>query len=210
MLLGYPPFLKDVIDAGRADGLDWARYAIKLVGAGEVFSEAWRTLMAERADLANPVADSASLYGTADAGVLGVETPLTVVIRRFLATRPDAARALFGEARLPTLVQYNPIDRYFEEHEGTLVLTGDGGAPLVRYHISDTGGVTGHTAMLARLRDLGFDAAGAARAAGARVIRPLPFVHVFGRSHFAVSCYGANVFPEMIAAASSSRRSRRG
>ena len=155
--------------------------------------------MAERAGLADPVRDTSSLYGTADAGVLGVETPLTIVIRRFLAGRPDAARALFGEARLPTLVQYDPIDRFFEEHEGTLVLTGDGGAPLVRYHISDTGGVTGHTAMLARLRDLGFDAAGAARAAGARVIRPLPFVHVFGRSHFAVSCYGANVFPEMIA-----------
>ena len=140
VLLGYPPFLKDVIDAGRADGLDWARYAIKLVGAGEVFSEAWRTLMAERAHFANPVTDSASLYGTADAGVLGVETPLTVVIRRFLASRPDAARALFGEARLPTLVQYIPIDRYLEAHEGTLVLTGDGGAPLVRYHISTPAG----------------------------------------------------------------------
>ena len=39
VLLGYPPFVKDVIDTGIAAGLDWTRYAIKLVLAGEVFSE---------------------------------------------------------------------------------------------------------------------------------------------------------------------------
>jgi hypothetical protein len=27
-------------------------------------------------------------------------------------TRPDAARALFGDGRLPTLVQYDPATRY--------------------------------------------------------------------------------------------------
>jgi phenylacetate-CoA ligase len=39
VLLGYPPFLKDVIDSGRKQGVDWMRYRIKLVMAGEVFSE---------------------------------------------------------------------------------------------------------------------------------------------------------------------------
>ena len=43
VLLGYPPFLKDVIDAGRARGVDWPALHIKLVMAGEVFSEEWRT-----------------------------------------------------------------------------------------------------------------------------------------------------------------------
>ncbi|MCM6778228.1 hypothetical protein NDR87_32570 [Nocardia sp. CDC159] len=80
VLLGYPPFLKDVIDRGRAAGVDWARYRIKMVTAGEVFSEQWRTLVAERAGMADPVRDIASLYGTADAGVLGNETPLSVSI----------------------------------------------------------------------------------------------------------------------------------
>src|SRR5262249_16536635 len=32
----------------------------------------------------------------------------------------------------------------------------------------------------------------------ARAIRELPFVYVFGRSHFAISYFGANVFPEMV------------
>src|SRR4029077_6189493 len=69
---------------------------------------------------------------------------------------------------------------------------------LVRYHISDTGGVVPYDAMLERVRALGFDPVRAASDAGARAIRELPFVYVFGRSHFAISYFGANVFPEMV------------
>ncbi|HET7545225.1 MAG TPA: phenylacetate--CoA ligase family protein [Polyangiaceae bacterium] len=198
VLLGYPPFLKDVIDAGLAEGVPWHSYSLKFVLAGEVFSEEWRTLVAERAGVHQPVTDFASLYGTADGGVLGNETPLSVGIRRFLAERSDAAQALFGEARLPTLVQYDPWQRYFEEHERTLVFSGDGGVPHLRYHISDSGGVLGYQTLLERLRDFGFDAEREARAAGVERVHRLPFVYVFGRSHFAVSFYGANVFPDTV------------
>jgi phenylacetate-CoA ligase len=198
VLLGYPPFLKDVVDAGVASGVPWADFDTKLVLAGEVFTEEWRTLMGERAGMKRPLLDSASLYGTADAGVLGNETPVSIAIRRFLSTRPDDARALFGEARLPTLVQFDPCVRYFEEHEGTLLFTGENGVPLVRYHISDRGGVVPFDVMMARMRALGCDPVGLARDAGAGAIRELPFVYVFGRSHFAISYFGANVFPEMV------------
>lgn len=187
VLLGYPPFLKDVIDSG----LPWSRWNLKLVTAGEVFSEEWRTLVASRAGIADPVRGIASLYGTADAGVLGNETPLSVEIRRFLAERPGAARELFGEPRLPTLVQYDPEVRFFEEHEGTLLFTGDNGIPLVRYHIADEGGVVPYERMLEFVRRHGLEP-----------VRPgprRPFVYVFGRSHFTVSYYGANVYPENVA-----------
>ncbi len=190
VLLGYPPFLKDVIDAGTAEGVPWADYSIKLIAAGEVFSEQWRTLVAERAGMTDPALDTASLYGTADAGVLGNETPLSIRIRRFLAENPEAARELFGESRLPTLVQYDPQVRFFEEHEGTLLFSGDNGIPLVRYHIADEGGLVSHDRMLAFLREHGFQPAGQGPG--------LPFVYVFGRSHFTVSYYGANVYPENI------------
>jgi phenylacetate-CoA ligase len=201
VLLGYPPFLKDVVDAGLSDGLRWSEHNVKLVLAGEVFSEEWRTLMSERAGLARPLHDTASLYGTADGGVLGNETPLSVCIRRFLARRPDAARALVGEARLPTLVQYDPSSRFLEEHERTLVFSADGGVPLVRYHLDDMGGVVPYDVMIARLRDLGLDAEAEVRREGDRGVRALPFAYVFGRAHFAVSYYGANVFPETVSIA---------
>ncbi|SNS34815.1 phenylacetate-CoA ligase [Streptosporangium subroseum] len=191
VLLGYPPFLKDVIDSGTAQGLRWADYSIKLVTAGESFSEEWRTLVAERTAMTDPSHDTASLYGTADAGVLGNETPLSIQIRRFLASRPETARELFGESRLPTLVQYDPRVRFFEEHDGTLLFTGDNGIPLIRYHIADEGGLIPHDRMLGFLHEHGFHP---------RVEGPgLPFAYIFGRSHFTVSYYGANVYPENIA-----------
>src|SRR3569623_1160527 len=84
VLLGYPPFIKDVIDSVGTQHIDWPRYKPKLVFAGEVF----------------------------------------------------------GEARLPTLVQYDPRSRYFEvRDDDTLVVSGDSGVPLMRYHIADKGGI---------------------------------------------------------------------
>jgi phenylacetate-CoA ligase len=201
VLLGYPPFLKDVIDTGLARGVAWAPRHIKLVLAGEVFSEEWRALVGERVGSTAPCHDSASLYGTADAGVLGNETPLSVAIRRFLAARPDASRALFGQDRLPTLVQYDPLTRFFEVEDDMLLFSGDAGVPLVRYGILDTGGVLPFGEMMDRMRSNGFDpraALEAERPGAGRAIRELPFAWVFGRSNFTVSYFGANVYPENV------------
>jgi len=157
--------------------------------------------MAQRIGSTNLCCDSASLYGTADAGVLGNETPLSICIRRWLAEHPDAARELFGNDRLPTLVQYDPFSRFFEVQDGTLLFSGDSRLPLVRYHIADTGGLIAYDQMLQFLAERGFDpieALQASASAPIRGVRSLPFVYVFGRSTFAVSYFGANIYPEMV------------
>lgn len=159
----------------------------------------WRDLIGTRVGSTNPCFDSASLYGTADAGVLGNETPLSICIRRFLANHPDIAAEVFGEARLPTLVQYDPTSRYFEvTEEGTLLFSGNNGIPLIRYHICDRGGILPYDQMLAFLQAHGFDAITTLQQQGHAPIRPLPFVYVFGRSHFTVSFFGANIYPENV------------
>lgn len=206
VLLGYPPFVKDVVDTGLARGVEWPRYRIRVVMAGEVFSEEWRDLVGQRVGSTNPCFDSASLYGTADAGVLGNETPLSICIRRFLAAHPHAAHALFGESRLPTLVQYDPLDRYFETQEGQLLFTGNNGIPLIRYNILDKGGLIPYDSMLAFLAGYDFDPLSALAEGNeidneivtVRGIQSLPFVYVFGRSDFTVSYFGANIYPENI------------
>jgi phenylacetate-CoA ligase len=197
VLLGYPPFLKDVIDSGSAEGVDLRRLSVKLVFAGEVFSEEWRTMVCDRIGAEEPCCDTASLYGTADAGVLGNETPLSIAIRRMLARHPAAARELFGESRLPTLVQYDPHSRFFEVVDGTLVVSADGGVPLVRYHIADKGGVIPYESLLKFLRMRVGDPIAELPAAHRRV-RELPFVYVFGRADFTVSYFGANIYPENV------------
>ncbi|MFB2969596.1 phenylacetate--CoA ligase family protein [Aerosakkonema sp. BLCC-F183] len=197
VLLGYPPFIKDVIDSGIARGVEWQKYHIKMVFAGEVFSEEWRSLVGERVGSTNFCYDSSALYGTADAGVLANETPLSICIRRFLANHPDAAKALFGESRLPTLVQYDPCSRLFEVLDGTLLFSGDNGIPLVRYNILDNGGLISYDEMLKFLGEWGFDPV-AELSTKVRGIYNLPFVYVFGRSNFTVSYFGANIYPENV------------
>lgn len=198
VLLGYPPFVKDVIDAGSAEGIDWAAYRPKLVFAGEVFSEEWRSLLGRRTGSDDICFDSASLYGTADGGVLGNETPYSVAIRRWLAARPDAARALFGESRLPTLVQYDPASRFFEVRDGTLVVSGASSVPLLRYHIADKGGLVAFAEMQEFLRRYGVTSHTELGLPADFRPRALPFVFVFGRADFTVSYYGANIYPENV------------
>lgn len=197
VLLGYPPFLKSIVDEGLLRGVDWARYGMRWVAAGEVFSEEFRSLMAERMGIQDVERSSASLYGTADAGVLGCETPLSIIIRRWLSTHPDAAHELFGESRLPTLVQYDPGSRFFETVGEGLLFTGNGGIPLVRYDILDHGGILEFEEMRKFLIRYGFDPLLNFQN-GVRGARPLPFVYVFGRSDFTVSYFGANIYPENI------------
>lgn len=199
VLLGYPPFLKDVVDEGALRGVEWPRYRVKLVLAGEVFSESWRELMASRLGADDLLGFAASIYGTADAGVLAVESRLSVAIRRWLASRPERSRQLFGEGRMPTLAQYHPASRAFEAVDRQLLFSGDNGAPLIRYNILDTGGVIEFDEMRSRLAEWGCELDVAAP--DLTPVRELPFVYVFGRSDFTVSFYGANIYPENISVA---------
>jgi phenylacetate-CoA ligase len=198
VMLGYPPYLKDIIDGGRAAGMAWSRYRPKLVFAGEVFSEEWRALLCDRIGAADPATATASLYGTADGGVLGNETPLSINIRKFFATRPELAREVFGESRLPTLVQYDPLSRWFEVHDGTLVVSGDNGVPLLRYHIADKGGVIPYDEMMRVVAAADPDQAGEILRSSEQGAWNLPFVYLFGRADFTVSYFGANIYPENI------------
>jgi phenylacetate-CoA ligase len=122
-------------------------------------------------------------------------------VRRFLATRPDLAHTLFGEPRLPSLLQYDPAARYFEQVDGELVFTAAMGTPLIRYNIHDTGGVLSSADVLARCQHAGYDPLAELAAAGYSGPAPaLPFVYVFGRSDFTISFYGANIYPENVKA----------
>lgn len=191
VLLGYPPFVKEVIDSGRRAGIPWSEWDLKLVFAGETFSERWRDLVTERCGIADPAIATAAMYGTADAGILAVESPLTVGVRRLAAAHPELANDLFGTDTLPTLAQYDPARRLFECLDGDLVFSTSGTMPLVRYAIGDRGGLLDSAEVLARCAEYGWS-----QPAG---YDELPMVYLFGRTLFSVSYFGANVYPENVA-----------
>jgi phenylacetate-CoA ligase len=67
----------------------------------------------------------------------------------------------------------------------------------VRYHISDRGGLLGYAEMTQLLAKHAADPFLEIDRTDP-TLNELPFAYVFGRSHNAVSYYGANVFPEMV------------
>ncbi|MDN5274925.1 MAG: phenylacetate--CoA ligase [Candidatus Saccharibacteria bacterium] len=199
VLGGYPPFAKDIIDEGTLAGIDWSKTKTKLLMGGESFSEEWRDYTLELVGSANPYFDSINIFGAADIGVVGYETPLSILVRRAYNEHSVDARRLFGTEILPSIVQFDPLKRHFEKVDEELVVTSNSGIPLVRYNLKDTGGVVTHEEMIRPLRDY------VAKSADENDVDiqkwNQPFLYLNGRKNFAVTVYGVNIYPENIKAA---------
>lgn len=200
VLAGYPPFVKDIIDEGYSYGIKWRKLNMKFLFAGEAFSEQWRDYVLRRGGASRPEFDSVNVYGSADAAMLGHETPVSVTLRRLLSRRPALSRRLFGAEVMPSLVQYYPDRRFFEAVDGELIFTARAGIPLVRYNIHDAGGRLS-------VSDLPEDVQAAFAKQLEKIPGPaadwsdLPFVYLHGRKDFTVTIYAVNIYPENIKAA---------
>jgi phenylacetate-CoA ligase len=202
VLVGYPPFLRDVLASELPTG-SWASVAPRLILAGESFTEEWRDRVHELAGRQDTFHSSASVYGTADAGVLAFETPESIRIRRLASDCPELCEQLFRQPRLPALMQYNGAQVHFEEHREELLFSKISTMPLVRYNIGDQGGIYTPADLSARLQ----------RACSTGMIScPIDlitstsrsrhsFVYLFGRSDSTVSFFGANIYAEHISSA---------
>ncbi len=195
---GYPPLVKDILDEGRQQGIDWEKHTIRFLFAAEGFSEQWRSHIHSLVGSTDAYATSINIFGSADATILGHETPLTNAIRQKLGRLPENLDKLVGSERMPTLVQYDPRLRYFEGHDGQLLFSARAGLPLVRYAIGDNGGCRSFDDMRQLNMELGFD--WSKDLALKNKTWNLPFVWVFGRKNLATNLYGALIFPEYIKA----------
>jgi len=210
VLVGYPPFVKHVLDEGEARGMDWKDYRMRLGLGGEGYSEEWRTFMSERIGV-DPDRDLLAVsggYGAADLGMsVGREYPLTVLIRRLASKDRGLAAALFSRG-VPNLLQYSPTRMYVEEVDGELVFTARAGIPLVRYNIHDSGGVLAFDHVMEMLGDFGYEPAQLLSNIGysPEHVWRLPFFYCYGRSDGTVSVCGALVYPEHLSAALSLAR----
>jgi len=201
ILIGYPPFIKDVIDEAPRHGINWKSYSVKILTAAEGYSEQFRAYLARHAHLKNPLTDTVNIYGTVELGTMAHETAFSNLIRRHLAGDDALRREIAPHAHgLPTLAQYHPDIVYFEEVEGEVVASGLGSAmPLIRYRFADRGGVIPFDEMVWKLGEHGIDIMREARKAGiAHIIMRLPFVYVGERVDFALVIRGANIYPEEI------------
>ncbi len=200
VISGYPPYIKDILDGGKANGINWKKYKIKFLFAAEGFSEKWRKYVLEQVGAKNHLTASVNIYGSADAAILAYETPVATAIRQAIAVNSKYLQTFFGDSRTPTLAQYDPRLKYFENVEGKLIFTTRSGLPLVRYSIGDNGGLFAFQEMETKLSTV-------TKKSLADIMKTnscsdklwkLPFVYLFGRADFTVSLYGLLIYPEHI------------
>ena len=194
VLTGYPPFLREILEFGTAQGLDWRPYRLFGVVGGEAMSEHLRDRL-----LQSFIAVY-SAYGASDLDIgVSTETPLTIWLRRAAASNPELRRQLFGDdPRLPMVFQYNPLDHHIEAIDGELVITVcrlSLLSPRIRYNAHDAGGNRSLRDVVDVCRDFGLDPMAVAAPDDRRPIR-LPIMWVHGRSDSTISYMGANIYPE--------------
>ncbi|HET6746950.1 MAG TPA: hypothetical protein VFH06_02490 [Candidatus Saccharimonadales bacterium] len=207
VLIGYPPFIKDMLDEGRRVGINWRHLKVRLLLASESFSEEWRDYVLRELGSKDPFYDTSSIYGSADAGIFGVETPLSILIRRIYNQRSRVRQKLFGTPILPSFVQYDPRRRYFEKVQDNLVFTARSGVPLIRYDIQDAGGIVSFQEAIEPIHDRLYELAQKYNVNIPKLHQPFLYVH--GRKLFSTTIYGVNIYPENIKAALIDRRVRK-
>jgi phenylacetate-CoA ligase len=200
ILCGYPPFMKDVVDEAKDNGVNWKKLNVKMTFAAEAFSEKFRDYIMKKVGMKNPYLDTMSVYGSADLGTMAEETPICILIRRLALKNKNIYKKLFNEAtRLPTLAQYVPDFTQFEEKGGRVFVSGDNVLPLIRYEIGDNGGVHYFKNVEKIFSEEGVDLRAEAKKAGIEhTVAELPFVYVYERTDLSTKLYGAIIYPEYV------------
>ncbi len=196
LILGYPPFLKQVVDTAENYGFPLQTFNLRALVGGEGMSEGLRDYLLQHFQQVY------SGYGASDIEIgLAGETPLSVAIRRLARENDAVKKAIFGtDSRLPMVFQYNPLEHHIEVNEnGELLFTINRGSvlsPRIRYNIHDQGGIADFHQMQKYLRNLNIDIK--ALDCESTFWLRLPFLWVFGRKDFTISIMGANIYPEDI------------
>ncbi len=201
ILIGYPPFIKDLADEGEIRKINWKKHRIRILNAAEGFSEKFREYIEKKFGLKNLINDNINIYGTVELGTMAHETAFSNLIRKIAVEKDKIFKAIFPEVnRIPTLAQYHPYIVYFEEKEGLIIASGYGNSmPLIRYSFPDRGGVITFDDMIKKLKSTGVDIFEEAKKFEIeKKILKLPFVYVYERSDFTVSFVGIIIYPEYI------------
>jgi phenylacetate-CoA ligase len=110
-------------------------HKLRFLVVGEPFPETLRSELTQTCgDCAAPIL---SIYGSADTGVLGFESPLSAMIRAQLTQAPAIAQSLGFAHSVPHLFHQANADVFLESIHGELCVTKWQGIPLVRYNLHD-------------------------------------------------------------------------
>ncbi|TSC62418.1 MAG: phenylacetate-CoA ligase [Parcubacteria group bacterium Gr01-1014_48] len=198
VVVGYPPFVKDIIDDANVQEIPLKKFNLRFLFAAEAFTETFRDYISATAHVKNPLLDTLNIYGTADIGPMAFETPISILVRQYATkNKKIAERLFFRKNASPTFAQYNPHFITFETLSENILVTGNNIVPLIRYAIGDSGGVYSLGDIIEIFRSNDIDLLQEARSKNIPIYS-LPFVFVHERKDFSVKLYGAIIYPEHI------------
>ncbi|MGC4935285.1 hypothetical protein ACLQ3C_16580 [Gordonia sp. DT30] len=192
VVAGYPPLIKDLLDNTPPHLL---AMDIKILLAGEAITETWRDHVLGLLGRESEPQRICLKYGTADAGIMGYETPISIAVRRAALEDEHLSELLFGTAGAPqpTFVRYHPEYRYTEcDDDGHLLFTVDSAMPLIRYRINDRGRVFDGAALRSVLHRRGLVQL------AAQVGADDHFLVLYGRTDIAAIYHSLNIYPANI------------
>jgi phenylacetate-CoA ligase len=186
LVFGYPPFIKSFVDT---TALNLQQYRMDLIVGGEGISEPLRS------HLLQYFQSVISSYGASDLEInIGVETELTINLRRLCMKDRELSQILFGREMPPMIFQYNALDYIIETTaDGELLFTigrQTSAAPKIRYNLHDLGGTITHQQLAAKLGSKGINVFELAKPQSR-----FPILFVYGRSDLTVPFFGAKVYP---------------
>jgi len=199
ILVGYPPFVKDIIDELENNIKNFTNINFIFLFAAESIGQDFKNYLVNKVGLNNPLLNISNIYGSAEMGAMAFEGPLCSLIKSILHKNKIKNNIFTFDDRLPTIAQYNPLFINFESYNGKILLTGNNTIPLVRYSIGDIGGNIDFNTMITKLATEKIDLIEECRRSKIqRFCNELPFVFINEREDFSVSFYGINIYPDII------------
>jgi len=185
ILVGHPFFMKDVIETGKEEGIQWAKKKIKLMFCSEGFSEEWRRYVLNLIKPSLGLESIVSTYGSSELLLMAYETPASTALKQAIEKDKNTKTELLRRWSPSNLFQYNPFLRYIESVKDELLFTSASGIPLIRYNLHDMGRIISLDQAKTTFPKL-------------KIHWQLPFLALGGRSDYAVVFYAANIYPEHI------------
>ncbi|HEY8899467.1 MAG TPA: hypothetical protein VIM61_03590 [Chthoniobacterales bacterium] len=164
---------------------------------GEPFPEFVRLDLEKRSgcDADRPV--MLSVYGSADTGVLGFESRVSLHLRRICETVPAFAQSLSLQGAAPHFFHVADPSAYLESVNGELWVTKWQGIPIVRYNLHDQARILDWNDIASALTKVPADAS------HALITNPPPaplqkFIAITGRSDSCLILCGTNITETML------------
>ena len=203
VILSYTTFCRTILDRLEEAGVKFEKGKFKLFVGGEGHTAEWRQyinkLLTGDPENLTAIIDT---YGISEAGVIGLSTAMTNLVRDLSFKNEKLREDLFGKTDcVPNMFQYNTVQSLIEELNGEILFTSKSTTSLVRYNLHDRGGVIKFRGMEEILKKHGYDYKKLLKKKGLQedIVWQQPFVYCFGRRDDTVIIGGANVYPEQIA-----------